>query len=152
MAQLARLVSFLLHVEKRIQAFIMRVALAASHANKLSCRRVALHEAFEFVPSKFINEKFKDHSHYYGTFFAILEAERAVRTAINPPYAPLKARRVTSGRTSAAMMVELREDGYEFEELKREIDSAQQRRNREEGTLHRAIPCTSEPLGVTDPS
>lgn len=100
--------------------------------------RVALHEAFEFVPSKFINEKFKEHSHYYGTFFAILEAERAVRTAINPPYAPLKARRVTSGRTSAAMMVELREDGYEFEELKREIDSAQQRRNREEDKLNAA--------------
>lgn len=31
------------------------------------------------------------------------------------------------------MMVELSEDGYDFEELKREIDSAQQRRTRENG-------------------
>lgn len=50
------------------------------------------------------------------------------------------------------MMVELREDGYEFEELKREIDSAQQRRNREEGILHRAITYTSERDILTDSS
>ena len=34
------------------------------------------------------------------------------------------------------MMIELRAEGYEFEELKMEIESAQQRRKREEGTLH----------------
>lgn len=119
-----------------------------SHANRLSCRKVALQEAFPLVPSKFIVEKFKEHSHYYGTFFAILEAEKSM----NPPFTLLRARRVTSGKTSAAMMVELREDGYEFEELKREIDSAQQRRIREEGTLDQAIPFTSEHHTVTDPS
>ena len=106
---------------------------AASHANNQSCRKVALHEAFDYIPSKFINEKFKEHGHYYGAFFAILEAQRAIRTAINPPFAPLRARRVASTKGSAALMIEMREDGYEFEELKREIDSAQQRRNREEG-------------------
>ncbi len=130
----------------------LRSSLAASHANRLSHRKVALHEAFEYVPSKFINEKFKEHSHYYGAFFAILEAERSLRTAINPPFALLRARRVTPGRTSAALMVELREDGYEFEELKREIDSAQQRRNREEGSLNWAITFTSQLPIVTDPS
>ena len=103
--------------------------------NRSSCRKVALQEAFEYVPTKFINEKFKEHGHYYGTFFALLEAERS----LSPPFAKLKARRVTSGRTSAAMMIELRADGYEFEELKMEIDSAQQRRKREEGTLHGII-------------
>ena len=127
------MIHFLLCLEKRVQALKLRFPLAASHANRLSCRKVALHEAFEYVPSKFINEKFKEHSHYYGAFFAILEAERSLRTAINPPFVLLRARRVTSARTSAALMIELREDGYEFEELKREIDSAQQRRNREEG-------------------
>ena len=71
---------------------------------------------------------------------------------MNRPFNLLRARRVTSGKTSAAMMVELREDGYEFEELKREIDSAQQRRIREEGTLDRAIPSTGEHHTVTDPS
>lgn len=119
-----------------MQALILRLSLAASFANSQSRRRIALQEAFEYVPSKFINEKFKEHSHYYGAFFAILQAERSFATAINPPYVHLKARRVASGRTSAAMMVELRQDGYEFEELKREIDSAQQRRNREQGTSH----------------
>ena len=97
------------------------------------CRKVALHEAFAYVPSKFINEKFKEHGHYYGAFFSILEAQRSIRTAAIPPYAPLRARRVSSGRTSAALMIDLSQDGFEFEELKREIDSAQQRRNREEG-------------------
>ena len=126
-------------------------SIGVSHINRLSCRKVALHEAFEYVPSKFINEKFKEHSHYYGAFFAILAAERSIPTAVNPPFAPLRARRVSSGRTSAALMIELREDGYEFEELKREIDSAQQRRKREQGTLHRAIPFTGESLTLTDP-
>lgn len=113
----------------------MRFSLPASTANSISCRKAALHEAFDYVPSKFINEKFKEHGHYYGAFFAVLEAQRSIRTAITPPFAPLRARRVTTGRSSAAMMIELREEGYEFEELKREIDSAQQRRNREEGIM-----------------
>lgn len=130
----------------------LRPPLAASRVNRLSCRKIALHEAFEFVPSKFINEKFKEHSHYYGAFFAILAAERSIPTAVNPPFAPLRARRVTSGKTSAAMMIEMRQDGYEFEELKREIDSAQQRRNREQGMLHQAIPFSDENPAVTDPS
>ena len=135
-----------------IQALLLRPPLATSGINRLSCRKVALHEAFEFVPSKFINEKFKEHSHYYGAFFAILAAERSIPTAVNPPFAPLRARRVSSGKTSAAMMIEMREDGYEFEELKREIDSAQQRRNREQGMLPQAIPFTDKNPTVTDPS
>ena len=124
----------------------MRFSLPASTANNLSCRKVALHEAFDYVPSKFINEKFKEHGHYYGAFFAVLEAQRSIRAAVNPPFAPLRARRVTTGRSSAAMMIELREEGYEFEELKREIDSAQQRRNREEGIMPLAILSTSRTL------
>lgn len=118
--------------------------LAASCIDRLPCRRVALNEAFEYVPSKFINEKFKEHSHYYGAFFAILAAERSIPMAVNPPFTPLRARRVSSGKTSAAMMIEMRQEGYEFEELKREIDSAQQRRNREQGTLHQAVPFTGQ--------
>lgn len=106
----------------------------------MSRRKVALHEAFDYVPSKFINEKFKEHGHYYGAFFAILKAQRSLRTAGSALFAPLRARRFISGKTSATMMVELREDGYEFEELKREIDSAQRRRNREEGTIPLAVP------------
>ena len=108
------------------------------------CRKVALNEAFPYIPSKFINERFKEHGHYYGAFFAILEAQRSIGTAVNPPFAPLRARRVIPGKSSAGLMMDLREDGYEFGELKREIDSAQQRRNREEGTLHLTIPSTHE--------
>ena len=123
----------LLSIERHIRAVMLQLSHAVSHANNQLCRKVALHEAFDYIPSKFINEKFKEHGHYYGAFFALLEAQRSLRTAKNPPFAPLRARRVASGRSSAAMMVEMREEGYEFEELKREIDSAQQRRNREEG-------------------
>ena len=149
-AQLAGMAPFLLRLRKRIQALIKCLSLAASRANRLSRRKVALQEAFEYVPSKFINEKFKEHSHYYGAFFAILEAERSLATAKIPPFVRLRARRVTSGRTSAAMMVELRQDGYEFEELKREIDSAQQRRNREQGALHKTVHCSSDHSTMTD--
>ena len=118
----------------------------------LSLRKLALHEAFDYVPSKFINEKFKEHGHYYGAFFAILEAQRSLRTAVSAPFAPLRARRFTSGKTSATMMIELRENGYEFEELKREIDSAQQRRNREEGTIPLAVLSSSKTNDLTNAS
>lgn len=134
----------LLRAERLTEVLIIRLSLTVYRADNVSYSKVALHEAFDYVPSKFINEKFKEHGHYYGAFFAILEAQRSVRTAINPPFAPLRARRFSSGRTSAALMVELREDGYEFEELKREIDSAQQRRSREEGTISPAILSASE--------
>ena len=130
----------------------MDLSPATSHANNSLRRKVALNEAFDYVPTKFINEKFKEHGHYYGAFFAILEAQRSIRTAINPSFVPLKTRRVTTGRTSAAMMVELREEGYEFEELKREIDSAQQRRNREEGTIPLPTLSSGGNLSLTDPS
>lgn len=137
---------------KPCPSLIAASSISSSRINRLSCRKLALHEAFELVPSKFINEKFKEHSHYYGAFFAILAAERSISTAVNPPFAPLRARRVSSGKTSAAMMVEMRLDGYEFEELKREIDSAQQRRNREQGMLYQAMPFTDENPTVTDSS
>lgn len=117
-----------------MQKTFTSLPLASSHTHSWLYRKVALQEAFDYVPHKFINEKFKEHGHYYGAFFAILEAQRSTRTPMVPPFAPLKTRRVTTGRSSAAMMIELRQDGYEFEELKREIDAAQQRRNREEGT------------------
>ena len=50
------------------------------------------------------------------------------------------------------MMVELRENGFEFEELKREIDSAQQRRNREEGTILLAVLSHGRNDDLTDAS
>ena len=48
------------------------------------------------------------------------------------------------------MMIEMRENGFEFEELKREIDSAQQRRSREEGTMPLAVLPTGEKYTLTD--
>ena len=49
-------------------------------------------------------------------------------------------------------MIELREDGYEFEELKREIDSAQQRRNREQGILPPVVLSSGENNDLIDAS
>lgn len=98
-------------------------------------RRAALQEAFELVPAKYIAEIFKEQGHYYGAFFAILEAVRTLDTSETPPFALLKSRRVGSGMSSVSLMAELREDGYDFEALKKEIDSAWKRRKREDGKV-----------------
>jgi len=97
-------------------------------------RKLALQEAFQFVPSKFIESTFKEHNHYYGAYFAILETERRHGSAANPPYDKLRGRRGSSRMTSAILMEELRQEGFDFDGLKQEIDSAFQRRKRDDGT------------------
>ena len=96
-------------------------------------RKIALQEAFELVPAKFIDAMYKEHHHYYGAFFAILEAERGLSSARPPPFAPLKSRRVST-KSSAAIMAQLEQDGFDFENLKKEIDSAFRRRKKDECT------------------
>ena len=99
----------------------------------LKNRKIALQEAFELVPAKFIDATYKEHHHYYGAFFAILEAERGLSSVRPPPFAPLKSRRVST-KSSAAIMAQLEQDGFDFENLKKEIDSAFQRRKKDECT------------------
>lgn len=102
-------------------------------------RKLALQEAFELVPAKFIDAMYKEHHHYYGAFFAILEAERGLSSARSPPFAPLKSRRVST-KNSAAIMAQLEQDGFDFENLKKEIDSAFQRRKKDESTFKSISP------------
>ena len=111
-------------------------------------RKLALQEAFEFVPAKFIDTMYKEHHHYYGAFFAILEAERGLSSARPPPFAPLKSRRVST-KSSAAIMAQLEQDGFDFENLKKEIDSAFQRRKKDECTFKSILPHTHVNLSGT---
>ncbi|KAK4693198.1 hypothetical protein P7C71_g4153, partial [Lecanoromycetidae sp. Uapishka_2] len=94
--------------------------------------KLALQEAFQFVPTKFIESTFKEHNHYYGAYFAILEAERGLASAVNPPFDRLRSKRANSKTTAARMIEELRQDGFDFDGLKQEIDSAFQRRKRDD--------------------
>ena len=84
---------------------------------------------------------YKEHHHYYGAFFAILEAERGLSSARHPPFAPLKSRRVST-KSSTAIMAQLEQNGFDFENLKKEIDSAFQRRKKDEGTFKSSSPHT----------
>lgn len=95
--------------------------------------KAALNEAFEYVPAKFINEVFKEHGYYYGAFFAILEAERGYDIAVQPLFTRLKSRRVTNAEDSQSLMSHLQLDGFDFENLRREMVSAFHRRKREDG-------------------
>lgn len=93
------------------------------------------------MPTKFIDSTFKEHNHYYGAYFAILEAERGLATAANPPFDRLRSRRANPRITSTIMMETLRQEGFEFDGLKQEIDSAFQRRKRDDGMYrHSADP------------
>ncbi len=96
--------------------------------------KVALQEAFDFVPAKFISDTFKEHGHYYGSFFAILEAEREYNPAGKPPFVKLKTRRANNGEDAQTLMGRLQMAGFDLEALKKETDSALQRRKREDGT------------------
>ena len=96
-------------------------------------RHAALKETFNYVPDKFIHDTLKEQGHYYGTFFAILEAQRELSSARRPPFTLLKNRRASSNPSSSALMEQLRQDGYDFDALVKEIESAKQRRIREDG-------------------
>lgn len=96
--------------------------------------KVALQEEFQYVPAKFINDTFKEHGHYYGSFFAIFEAERGYNLAGKPPFMRLKTRRMNNGEDVQALMSRLEIAGFDFEALKKEMDSALQRKKREDGT------------------
>jgi hypothetical protein len=108
--------------------------LRGAPAEYAKVSKIALQEVFEFVPAKFINEIFKEHGHYYGSFFAILEAERGYHLARKPPFVRLKTRRLNNGEGAQALMGRLQIAGDHFKALKEEMDSAFQRRMREDCT------------------
>ena len=83
----------------------------------------------------FINAKFKEHGYFYGAFFAILKAEREYDSVSKEPFSRLKSRRISNALDSNSLMANLQAAGFSFEALKKEIDSALQRRKREEGTF-----------------
>ena len=86
---------------------------------------------------------YKEHHHYYGAFFAILEAERSLSSAHPPPFVPLgKSRRVPAKSSAAIKMAQLEQDGFDFENLKKEIDSAFRRRKKDECTFKFIFPRT----------
>ena len=86
---------------------------------------------------------YKEHHHYYGAFFAILEAERSLGSARPPPFVPLgKSRRVPAKSSAAIKMAQLEQDGFDFENLKKEIDSAFRRRKKDECTFKLIFPRT----------
>ena len=95
---------------------------------------MALIEAFQSVPIRFIESVFKEHSHFYGAYFAILEAERSHGSAAVPPYDKLRSKRGRVRTTSLILMDQLRQEGHDFDGLKQEIDCAFQRRKRDNGT------------------
>jgi len=86
------------------------------------------------VPIKFIQDIFKEHGHYYGAFFAILKAEREYNPSTREPFSKLNQKRRGNGPDAKTLMSNLQMAGFGFEALKKEMDSALQRRKREDGT------------------
>ena len=95
------------------------------------------------MPSKFITETFKEHKRYYGAFFAILEAERAHDPATNMPFTKLKSRRFNAHESSRDMMAGLEASGYNPSILINEIESASQRKSRQDSMYTILLPLRS---------
>ena len=77
---------------------------------------------------------FQQHGHYYGAFFAILKAEQEHIPGDSVPFMKLKKGRISRAMDAQTMMTTLQMGGIDFEGLKKEMDSAFQRRKREDGT------------------
>ena len=101
-----------------------------------------LSERFHWVPTKFINEAFKEHSHFYGAFFAIDAADRKRDDSIGSPFQKLKSKR-SSNVKSEQVMISLEAEGYDFEGLREEIRTAEARWRKEEGKRSFALQFSS---------
>ena len=89
-------------------------------------------EHFRWVPNKFINDKFDEHAHYYGAFFAIDEAERQYDSSPTiQPYQRLKTRRCPLLKPERLMYL-YEEEGYDLKGLKEEMHNANARWQKEE--------------------
>ena len=94
--------------------------------------KARLSERFHWVPTKFITEAFKEHSHFYGAFFAIDEADRKRDNSIGLPFQRLKSKRCSNIK-SEEIMASLEAQGYDFEGLREEVRTAEARWQKEEG-------------------
>ncbi len=99
------------------------------------CSKARLSERFDMVPTKFIQEAFKEHSHFYGAFFAIDLAERTRFDATGQPFQRLKSKRV-SNLKSEQIMASLETEGYGFAGLREEMRTAEARWQKAEGKLY----------------
>ncbi len=93
--------------------------------------KTCLLERFNWIPSRFINDTFRQHAHYYGAFFAIVEADRKCDGSIDPPFQSLKARRSVSTKVEQ-IIASLETEGHDFEGLKEEMRNADARWQKEE--------------------
>ena len=84
------------------------------------------------VPAKFIDAIFKEHSHFYGAFFAIEQAYRTHSNASPQPFQKLKSRRV-SAMKSEQIMASFEGEGHSFEGLREEMRAAESRWQKAEG-------------------
>lgn len=93
--------------------------------------KARLLERFDWVPSRFIHDTFRQHAHYYGAFFAIVEADRKRGGSIDAPFQNLKAKRSVSSKPEQ-VMASLEAEGHDFEGLKEEMRNADARWQKEE--------------------
>lgn len=84
------------------------------------------------VPTKFINEKLKEHSHYYAAHLAIARAEREYGDVQTKPYAALKSRRNSTNHSSGKLMLRLSQRGHDIDGLKEELEAAKHRHMQED--------------------
>lgn len=89
-------------------------------------------ERFDWVPSRFIHDAFKQHAHYYGAFFAIDHADRKNEGAADPSFQRLKFKRSVTAKPEQ-VMASLEAEGHDFEGLKEEMWNADARWQKEEG-------------------
>ena len=91
-----------------------------------------MQEAFPRVPARYIEEVFKHYGHFYGAYLAIAKAERQYGADKDNPYMMLKSRRHNGGLNSEGLMLRLKLEGHDFDDLKKEIEAARQRREKDD--------------------
>ena len=110
---------------KTLSAFpsVSLVRLMSSTSSKL-----ALQEAFPFVPSRYLEAEFRLHRHFYGTFQAIAKAERQYNTDAQKSYTKLKCRRYNSAKSSQGLLHSLGAHHFDVTNLELEMEEAKKRK------------------------
>jgi len=94
-------------------------------------RRSLLKEEFPYVPTRFVDQTFRQHGHLYPTYFALENEERTYHESRLPPYNRIKNPRKQKA-SSCLSPFTMSPPGPVVIELLKELEAARKKRHKED--------------------
>ena len=95
--------------------------------------KLALQEAFPYVPSKYLDEQFSLHRNFYGAYIVIAKAQRQLEDGTEKPYAKLKCHRYNASRSTSTFLNGVNRHQFDVTSMKLEMEAARKRKLHDDG-------------------